>query len=117
VNNYHLFSQFKRQGSLLPIGNIEVLLPSLDKSQGRACSVADITELLSFRRKFILASDVNAKHPLWNSSVSIPSGVKLLHLFDVNQSEISVPECPNQYSPMGNFVVLDIVVHQKISVK
>jgi hypothetical protein len=52
------------------------------KSQGRAWSDADITELLSFRRKSILAGDLNAKHPFWNSAVSNSSGEKLLSLFD-----------------------------------
>jgi hypothetical protein len=49
------------------------------KFPGRAWSVADITELLSFRRKCILAGDQNAKHPFWNSAVSNPSDEELSH--------------------------------------
>jgi hypothetical protein len=72
-------------GICIPIGNSEILLASLYKSPGRALSDADITELLSFRRKSILAGDLNAKHPFWNSAVSNPSGEKLLALFDFSE--------------------------------
>jgi hypothetical protein len=44
------------------------------------------------------------------------SGEKLLHLFDVNQIEISTPQCPTHYTPAGNGDVLGIVVHQNIRV-
>jgi hypothetical protein len=50
-------------GDCIPIGNSEILLASVYKSPGRVWSDADITELLSFRRKSILAGDMNAKHP------------------------------------------------------
>jgi hypothetical protein len=61
-----------------------------------------------------LAGDVNAKYPFWNSTVSNPSGEKLLQLFDVNDFEISAPQYPTHYSPAGNGDVLDIVAHQNI---
>jgi hypothetical protein len=82
------------KGFCIPIGSSEILLAAVYKSPGRAWSDADITELLSFEPKPILAGDLNAKNPFWNSAVSIPSGDKLLHLFDVNQFEISAPQCP-----------------------
>jgi hypothetical protein len=63
-----------------------------------------------------LAGDLNAKTPFWNITVSNPSGDKLLHLFDVNQFEISAPQFPTHYSPNRNGDVLDIVVHQNIRV-
>jgi hypothetical protein len=47
------------------------------------------------------------KNQSWNSAVSNPLGEKLLRLFDVNQFEISAPQCPTHYS---------IVVHQNIRV-
>jgi exonuclease III len=46
------------------VGNSEVLLAAVYKSPGRAWSDADITELLSFRRRSILAGDLNAKKPI-----------------------------------------------------
>jgi hypothetical protein len=84
---------------------------------GPSWSDADITELLSFRRRSILAGDLNAKHPFWNSSVSNPSGEKLMALFDLSEFEISAPQYPTHYSPAANGDVLDIVVHQNISVR
>jgi endonuclease/exonuclease/phosphatase family metal-dependent hydrolase len=71
-------------------------------------------ELLSLRHKCILAGDLNAKHPSWNSTVSNPSGEKLLQVFDASDFEISAPQCPTHYSPVGNGDVLDIVVHKNI---
>jgi endonuclease/exonuclease/phosphatase family metal-dependent hydrolase len=61
-----------------------------------------------------LAGDLNAKHPSWNSTVSNPSGEKLLQLFDASDFEISAPQCPTHYSPVGSGGVLDIVVHKNI---
>jgi hypothetical protein len=61
-----------------------------------------------------LAGDLNAKHQSWNSTVSNPSGEKLLQLFDACDFEISAPQCPTHYSPVGNGDVLDIVVHKNI---
>jgi hypothetical protein len=72
-------------GVYIPIGNSEVLLTAAYTSPGRAWSDADITELLSFRCKSILAADLNTKHPFWNSIVSNLSGVKLLNLLHVNE--------------------------------
>jgi hypothetical protein len=37
-------------------------------------------------------------------------------LFDLNDIEISAPQCPTHYSPAGNGDMLDIVVHQNIGV-
>jgi hypothetical protein len=62
----------------------------------------------------ILAGDLNAKHPFWNSAVSNHSGEKLTALFDLSEFEISAPQYPTHYSPAGNGDVLDIVVHQNI---
>jgi hypothetical protein len=72
-------------GVCIPTGNREILLAAVYKSPGRAWNDADINELLSFRQKSILAGDLNAEHPFWNSAVSNPSGEKLLQLFDVSQ--------------------------------
>jgi hypothetical protein len=101
-------------GVYIPIGNREILLAAVYKSPGRTWSDADIAELLNLRRKCILASDLNAKHPSWNSAVSNPSGEKLLKFFDRNDFEISAPQCPTHYSSGGSGDVLDIVVHKNI---
>jgi hypothetical protein len=99
-------------GVCIPIGNQENLQAAVYKSPWRTWTDADITELLSFRHKCTLAGDLNAKHPSWNSAVSNPSGHKLLQLFDRNDFEMSAPQYPTHYSPMGNGDVLDIVVHK-----
>jgi hypothetical protein len=98
----------------ITIGNTEVLLAVVYKSPSRTWSDADIIELLAIKQKAVLAGDLNAKNPFWNSAVSNPSGTKLLHLFDQNDFEISAPQSPTHYSPQGNGNVLDIVVHQNV---
>jgi hypothetical protein len=47
-------------GVCIPIGNSEVLFAAAYKSPGRVWCDADNIELLSFRRKSILAGDLNA---------------------------------------------------------
>jgi hypothetical protein len=54
-------------GVCIPNGNAEMFLSVVYKSPQGLWSGTDITELLGFRNKSILAGDLNAKHPLWNS--------------------------------------------------
>jgi hypothetical protein len=82
------------------------------KSPGHSWNDADITELLSFRQKSLLAGDLNVKRPFWNSAVFNPSGAKLLNLLRVTVFEISAPQCSTLHSPAGNADVSDIVVHK-----
>jgi hypothetical protein len=101
-------------GICIPISNCKVLLAAGDKSQNRTWRDIDITELLRFGNKCILAGDLNAKHLFWNSIVLNPSGEKLLQLFDVNNFKISASQYPTHYSPAGNGDMLDTVVRQNI---
>jgi hypothetical protein len=78
-------------GVCIPIVSNKLLLAAVYKSPGKAWRDADTTELLKFRHKSVLAGDLNAKHPFWNSAVSNPSGKKLLDLFDTSDFEISAP--------------------------
>jgi hypothetical protein len=67
----------------IPIVNSEVLLTAIYKSSDQAWNDADI-ELLSFRRKPLLAGDLNAKHKFWNSVFTNSSSAKLLNLLHIN---------------------------------
>jgi hypothetical protein len=98
----------------IPIGNSEVLLAAFCKSPGHTWNDANITELLSFRHKSLLAGYLNVKHPFWNSVVSKPSGVILLNLLHTNELEISSPQYPTHYSPAGNGDMFDIVAHKNV---
>jgi hypothetical protein len=84
-------------GVCIPIGHIEILLASVYKSPLRAWRDAGMTEVVNFRTKSILAGDLNAKHPVWNSKVSNPSGLKLLDLFVNSNFEISAPQHPTSF--------------------
>jgi hypothetical protein len=72
-------------GICIPIGNSELLLAAVHKSPGHAWSDADISEVLNFRRKSLLAGDLNVKHPVLNSVVLNPSREKLLNLVMIFQ--------------------------------
>jgi hypothetical protein len=76
-------------GISIPIGHSEMLLTSVYKSPLRPWGDADITEILNLRTKSNLAGDLNAKHTVWNSKVSNPSGLKFLDLFVNCNFEIS----------------------------
>jgi hypothetical protein len=75
------------------IGNSKVLRAAVYMSPEHAGNDAGIIELLSFRHKLLLAGDLNAEHPFWNSVVSNPSGTKLLNSQHINEFEISAPQC------------------------
>jgi hypothetical protein len=91
-----------------------MLLASVYKSPLRAWRDADITELLNLGTKSILAGDLNAKHPVWNSKVSNLSGLKLLDLFVNCDFEISAPQHQTHFVPNERGDVLDIVVHKDV---
>jgi hypothetical protein len=92
-----------------------MLLAAVYKSRGKTWNDVNNSELLSFRRKSILAGHLNAKHPFCNSTVSNPSGEKHADLFDMDEFEVSAPQCPT-HSHARNGDVLDIVVHKNIRV-
>jgi hypothetical protein len=97
-------------GVYIPIGNTEMFLSPVYKSSQRLWSDTDITKLLGFANKSILAGNLNAKQPVWISKVSNVSGLKLLKLFVNSNFEISAPQCPLHYTPD----ILNIVIHQNV---
>jgi hypothetical protein len=86
------------------------LLAAVYKSPGRDWIDADITELLSFKRKSTLGGDLKTKNSFWNTAITNPSGEKQLSLFDVHEFKLSAPQCPTHYFSAGNGDVLDTVV-------
>jgi hypothetical protein len=62
---------------------------------------------------YILAVDLNAKQPVWNSKVSNSYRPEILGIVSSN-FEISIPHCPTHYTPYGKGDVLDSVVHQNV---
>jgi hypothetical protein len=91
-----------------------VLLAAVYKSPGSVWNDTDIIKLLSFRHKLLLAGDLNAQHPFWNSAVSNTSAAKLLNLLHINDFEISAPRCSTHYCPAGNGDVLDNFVQKNV---
>jgi exonuclease III len=57
-------------GVCMRIDNTEILLVAVYRSPNNDWADTDISELLSLKDKSILAGDLNAKHPVWNSKIS-----------------------------------------------
>jgi hypothetical protein len=93
-----------------------MFLAAVCKSPQRLWCDTDIKELLGFRNKPILAANLNAKHPVWKSKISKPSGLKLLELFANSNFEISAPQCCTRYTTDSRGDVLDIVAHQNVRI-
>jgi hypothetical protein len=60
--------------------------------------------------KVLIRSVTTYASPPWEN----PSGEKLLEMLDINEFNITAPQCPTHYSPAGNGDVLDIVVYKNI---
>jgi hypothetical protein len=91
-----------------------MLLAYVYKSLLRAWRDADNTELLNLRTTSFLAGDLNAKHPVWNSTISNPSGLKVVDLFVNCNFEISALQYPTHFVPNVRCDVLDIVSHKDV---
>jgi hypothetical protein len=72
-------------GVCIPTGNSEVLFAAVYKSPGHAWSDADIIGFCSFRRKSLLAGEMNAKFSIWDNLVSNDSDKKLLNLLNIKR--------------------------------
>jgi hypothetical protein len=88
-----------------------MFLSSACKSPLNMWRDVDITEFLYLRRNSIRPGFLDAQHTAWNSQVSNPSSLKLLHLFENCYFEILAPKISTRFLPNGKGVVLDIVVH------
>jgi hypothetical protein len=93
-----------------PIGNTEIVLAVVHLSPQRLWSDTNITELLGFRNKSIMAGNLKAKYPVWDSKTSNNLDFKLLELFVCSNFEISAPQCSTHYTPDGRGDVFDIIV-------
>jgi hypothetical protein len=91
-----------------------MFLAAVYKSSQKLWSDTYITELLRFRNKYILAVDLNAKRPAWNSEVSNSRGLKFLELFVSSYFEILAPQSSRHCTPDGRGDVLDIAEYQNI---
>jgi hypothetical protein len=102
-------------GVSILICNSEVLLAAVCKSPGHAWNDADIIKLLSFRHKLLLAGDLNAKYPFWNSGFpTLQAPNYLIYCIRINEFEISASQCPTHFSSARNGDELDIVMHKNV---
>jgi endonuclease/exonuclease/phosphatase (EEP) superfamily protein YafD len=103
-------------GVSIPVGKKEILLAAVYKSPSRDWSDTDIDELLGLRNKAVLAGDLNATHPAWNSQIANIAVTRILNLQDKSDFQISAPRYPTHYTPSGNGDVLDVVLHRNVRI-
>jgi hypothetical protein len=99
-------------GVCIPIGSTEIFLAAVYRSPVSDWTDTDIIELLRRKEKIILAGNLNAKHPLWNSRISNKTGTSLLYLQYKSDFQISAPQYSTHYIPSGIGDVLGIVLHK-----
>lgn len=72
----------------------------------------DLNILTNHNGPFIIAGDLNSKHPSWNSLSTNTAGRKLLHHSEANNYTIIAPDSPRHYPyiPTHRPDVLDIIL-------
>lgn len=87
-------------------------------SPNRALLANELEELLDEDGPIIIAGDLNAKHPAWNSRVANGRGRTLLD-FAQQRNDLAVvgPETPTHYGPVGRPDVLDIAILKDIPMR
>jgi hypothetical protein len=65
-------------GVSIPMENTETFFAAVKKSPQRLCSDTEITEILDFRNKSILAGVLNAKHLIWISKFATPQILRVI---------------------------------------
>jgi hypothetical protein len=97
------YIRYKQQGSAYRLETLKCCL-QLFMNIHKHCAVTQTSKLLGFRNKSVLAGDLNAKHPVWNSQVSNSTGMKLLEVFVSQNCEISAPQCSRITLLMGKVI-------------
>lgn len=74
----------------------------------------DYKKILDLNFPTIIAGDLNAKHPSWNSRTINNYGRKLQQLTTTNNIQTLAPTDPTFYGPIGRPDVLDMILHKDI---
>jgi hypothetical protein len=90
----HPLISIEASGVCITIVRKQILLAAVYRSPARDWTDTDIKELLSLKDKAVLASDLNARHPVWNSQISNRLGTRFLDLQDNSDFQISAPRYP-----------------------
>ncbi|GJQ67497.1 hypothetical protein Trydic_g8321 [Trypoxylus dichotomus] len=111
----------------LDLNNIEITAITVNLATGPVKLVAaykapnrqllenDLSEIFDTRGAVILAGDLNAKHPSWNSRVTNASGNCLRHFADDFHLLVHATAEPTVFPHNGQSDVLDIVVMKDVA--
>lgn len=97
---------------LIKINNESLLVSSVYKSPSATLDPSDLDLLINSADNFIIAGDLNSKHPLWNSRKTNCAGTVLYnHLQQTNYSIIA-PDTPTHFPNSNKYRpdVLDIAI-------
>lgn len=96
------------------VGGREMLLAAVYNRPSLQLDTSDITALLGMKSPAILAGDLNAKHPAWNSSVSNARGNELYRFATNNDVVVVAPDEPTHFHRHGSDV-LDVAILNEIN--
>ncbi|KAL4096392.1 hypothetical protein QTP88_021354 [Uroleucon formosanum] len=96
----------------LKIKNKITQITAVYKSPSANLHHNDLNILTNHNGPFIIAEDLNSKHPSWNSLSTNTAGRKLLHHSEANNYTIIAPDSPTYYPyiPTHRPDVLDIIL-------
>ncbi|XP_045466777.1 uncharacterized protein LOC123675461 [Harmonia axyridis] len=94
----------------------EINIYSVYRSPNNGLEEADVKNFFRTKKPTIIAGDLNAKHPDWNSRKTNPQGTKLRAIADKYNLLVLGPEDPTHiHETTGTMDVLDIALMKNVS--
>jgi len=97
---------------LIKINNESLLVSSVYKSSSATLDPSDLDLLINSADNFIIAGDLNSKHPFWNSRKTNCAGTVLYNHLQQNNYSIIAPDTPTHFPNSNKYRpdVLDIAI-------
>lgn len=97
----------------LQMGDKEVRLSAVYKKPTTSLDTSDINKIQDSPLNTIIAGDLNAKNPIWNSKTTNPAGMELERFLDTRlDTTVAVTDTPTRYPDNPNHYpdILDIAL-------
>lgn len=114
ISHQHIILQTKMDSTTIQVklNNKTAQISAAYKSPTAILHASDLDTLTNHNGPFLIAGDLNSKHPSWNSRLANTAGRKLLRHSEVNKYAIAGPDSPTYYpyNKKHQPDVLDIVL-------
>lgn len=81
----------------IALGNDLLRVSAIYKPPGKTLEVSDLRKLTGGCDWFVVAGDLNAKHPLWHSRCVNPAGTTLYNHATINDYSVVAPDTPTHF--------------------